>query len=221
MGLRTWLGLKKPRVPKTAPVWRVPITDYETYRRTQNAGNAAKIDWVWAKQPNITRLADFIGKRCGTSPNILCHGTRNGAEQRFFKAALPHASVLGTDIADTATQFPDTIQWDFHELKAEWIGRFDAIYSNSWDHAFDPERAFANWLRCLSANGVLLIEHTREHTPKFATELDPFGATLKALIELLQAIPEPRCEVVEVLTDLPDRTHDDCVVVVRVIPPPS
>jgi hypothetical protein len=47
---------------------------------------------------------------------------------------------MGTEISDTAGQFPYTIQWDFHKTKAEWIDATDFIYSNCFDHSYDPQK---------------------------------------------------------------------------------
>src|SRR5262249_50645007 len=100
---------------------RVPVRlncyeSYEAYRQAQNAGNLRKLTLVAAQEANIAHLARYASERL-VRPDIrvLCHGTRNGAEQRWFRHHLPGAAlVLGTEIADTAIQFPDTIQWDFH-----------------------------------------------------------------------------------------------------------
>jgi hypothetical protein len=147
--------------------------------------------------------------------SVLCHGTRNGAEIRWFRTYLPDVSrVLGTEIADTASQFPNTVQWDFHDLKDEWLGAWDVIYSNSWDHAFDPERAFRNWMRCLSPRGLMFLEHCHSHTPVHATALDPFGATLPALTKMLERIGAPTRSPVDIIEDLPDRRERRRVVVV-------
>ncbi|MEJ0015745.1 MAG: hypothetical protein WDN25_04115 [Acetobacteraceae bacterium] len=50
--------------------------------------------------------------------------------------------MLGTEISDTATQSSTTIQWDFHEVKPEWLNSVDFIYSVSWDHRYDPVKLF-------------------------------------------------------------------------------
>ncbi|MBK6621188.1 MAG: hypothetical protein IPG32_10020 [Saprospirales bacterium] len=50
-----------------------------------------------------------------------------------------NCEVIGTEISDSASKFSHTIEWDFHEVKPEWIGRADFIYSNSFDHSYDPE----------------------------------------------------------------------------------
>ena len=69
----------------------------------------------------------------------ICHGTRRGKEQEWFRKYLG-CGVIGTEISDTVEQFPHTIEWDFHETKAEWINSADFIYSNSLDHSYDPKK---------------------------------------------------------------------------------
>lgn len=191
------------------------MKDYESYRLIQNEGFQRKRHGtIFAKEGNIIRLARYATEKAAPVRFCLCHGTRNGAELRWFKAHLPpDARVLGTDIGAGASQYPDTIEWDFHELKDEWLGACDVIYSNSWDHAFDPERAFKNWMRCLSPNGVLFLEHSIHHSVG-QRELDPFRATLRGLIELVRRIGEPEFEVREVLRDLPERDSFQSVIVV-------
>jgi hypothetical protein len=216
-------ALTKPFAKRIRHAWysRAPERllaqpDYETYRKTQTAGNRRKLMKVFAREENIAHLARYavtaIGRR---DLRVLCHGTRNGTELQWFRKHMPEAAaVLGTDISDTATQFPDTIQWDFHDLKDEWVGGWDVIYTNSWDHAFEPDRAFRNWMACLSPRGVLFLEHTRDHTPAGVSELDPFGATVSALTDRINRVGSPRWSVVDVVEDLPDRGKRDLRVLV-------
>jgi hypothetical protein len=84
--------------------------------------------------------------------------------------------VLGTEISDTASDFPDTVQWDFHDENPEWVEKFSFVYSNSLDQAFDPKKALSTWVRQLDSSGVLFIEHTMAHSASGASEMDPFGA---------------------------------------------
>jgi hypothetical protein len=50
--------------------------------------------------------------------------------------------VIGTDQPQTATQFAYPVQWEFHDDNPEWQGKADFVYSNSWEHAYDPGKAF-------------------------------------------------------------------------------
>ena len=197
------------------------VSAYRTYREIQQAGNIEKLDAVFASQENIAYLARFAEQRLGQVGFVLCHGTRNGAEQRWFKEALSGSpKVIGTEISDTATQFPDTVQWDFHELNPEWEGKADVIYSNSWDHSIDPDRMFTSWMKSLSPRSVMMIEHTIFHLGTHADALDPFGATRDGIIALLNRIGGGTFEVSEVLTELPVADHDRCIIVVRRVSAP-
>jgi hypothetical protein len=151
--------------------------DYSRYRSIQNEGNKAKIDKCWVQPENIEFLSDYLRSRLTDIRFGLCHGTRRGLEQQWFRKHLG-CEVIGTEIADTATQFPYTIQWDFHEVKPEWVGAVDFIYSNSLDHSYDPELCLNRWMSCLRPGGLCIVEHTSVDEPQYATDLDPFGATL-------------------------------------------
>jgi hypothetical protein len=152
--------------------------DYERYRQIQNAGNKEKIGQVWATEENIAFLSEYINKHLGPVKFGLCHGTRQGKEQAWFKKYLK-CDVVGTEISDTAVQYPDTIQWDFHEVKAEWLGACDFIYSNSFDHSYDPEKCLKAWMSCVRPGGSCIIEQS--DADELATELDPFGADFAIL----------------------------------------
>jgi hypothetical protein len=151
--------------------------DYNKYKEIQTAGNKKKIENTWVIEGNIRYLSDIIKKR-NLSPQFgLCHGTRRGLEQQWFEKYLK-CKVIGTEISDTANDFPNTIQWDFHEIKDEWVGNVDFIYSNSLDHSYDPEKCLSKWMKCLSPKGLCIIEHSDYHGVKKANNLDPFGAEL-------------------------------------------
>ena len=113
--------------------------DYEKYRQIQIAGNKQKIDNVWVLEKNISFLSDYIKRVLGKVEFGICHGTRRGKEQEWFRKYLD-CDVIGTEISDTAEQYAHTVQWDFHETKPEWKDAVDFIYSNSFDHSYDPER---------------------------------------------------------------------------------
>ena len=160
--------------------------DYETYKAVQTAGNKAKLGAQYVSKDHIFALAGYIR---GMRPAVefgLCHGTRAGREQKWFRRKLPGTpEVIGTEISDTATDFPLTVQWDFHEENPEWEGRADFVYSNSWDHAYDPGKAFRAWAKSLKPGGLILLDHTAGQAPEATNALDPFGATWGALQRIL------------------------------------
>jgi hypothetical protein len=173
------------RVEEGLTLYEYP--DYQTYRAVQTAGNKAKLKRQFVKESHVLILAKAIDAAIGPVRFGLCHGTRRGLEQAWFSAHLagnPH--VLGTEISDTATQFPNTVQWDFHDSNPEWLGRADFVYSNSWDHAFDPARAFSTWVECLRPGGWMLLDHSRGQTPESANALDPFGVNYERLVAMLE-----------------------------------
>lgn len=157
--------------------------DYERYKKIQEEGNKKKLNNVWVLEENIKFLSDYLNRNIATPKFGLCHGTRRGKEQEWFMKHMGHKDlkVIGTEISETASSFPDTIQWDFHDVKPEWIESVDFIYSNSFDHSYDPEKCLKAWISCLRHGGLCIIEHTSAHGPSGADELDPFGAHLRQM----------------------------------------
>lgn len=170
------------------------VFDYETYRQVQTEGNKRKLTSVFVQEDVIRGIAQYANAR-GPVRRVLCHGTRNAAEQRYFRAALPDlVEVLGTEISETATQFPDTIQWDFHDMNEAWRGHFDLVYSNSWDHSYDPEKLFRVWADCVAPGGWMALEHTSRHEPGAVNALDPFGISQDGLKRLVAEQTGMTCE---------------------------
>jgi SAM-dependent methyltransferase len=192
---------------------------YNDYVRVQAVGNTAKADRVWAKEANIRYYAEYLRRRKPPQRG-LCHGTRGGKEQQWFVDALG-CDVIGTEIGPTARTAPRTVQWDFHEIKPEWENAFDFIYSNSFDHAYEPQRALTNWMRCLRRDGACLIEHSDKHGPSGANELDPFGIELPELVLSITRWGAGEFYVREILEDLPCGRRSPrflcCIVVEKLI----
>jgi hypothetical protein len=157
--------------------------DYKKYVSAQVAANKRKINCVWAQESNIEFLSVRLKRRLKQLRFGICHGTRRGVEQQWFKKYLG-CDVIGTEISETATDFPDTIQHDFHEVKPEWVNAVDFIYSNSLDHSYDPEKCLNAWVSCLTDDGVLIVEHS-EGVDERSKESDPFGAHLHMMPYLI------------------------------------
>jgi hypothetical protein len=177
--------------------------DYERYRKIQEEGNKRKIDRVWVLEENIEFLSHYLASKIDNIRFGICHGTRRGKEQEWFKKYLPdNPTVIGTEISDTATSFPDTIQWDFHEVKPEWTGATDFIYSNSFDHSYNPEMCIEKWMSCLRPSGICIIEHSAAHAYNAGSKLDPFAAHIMQMPYLLTKWGKGRFSVREIL-DVP------------------
>ena len=112
--------------------------------------------------------------------------------------------MIGTEISDTAEQFPNTIQWDFHDVKPEWIDATDFIYSNSLDHSYDPEKCLNAWMSCVTPRGVCILEHSPGH--ERAHKLDPFGAHASQMPYLILTWGKGKYFVREIL-DGPSRKN--------------
>jgi len=166
---------------------------YEDYKKIQTAGNKRKIDYVFESEENIKMLSDYLRNNLNDIRFGLCHGTRRGNEQKWFSKYL-NAEVIGTEISDTATTFPNTIQWDFHDVKDEWIGNVDFIYTNSLDHSYDAKYCLKQWFRCLKKNGICIINGTTSHSPWYCEKLDPFGYTKSGLKSLINELAD-ECSV--------------------------
>jgi hypothetical protein len=152
---------------------------YDEYRDTQIQFNKSKLEHVFADADTLGEVADRLETQVMARPiRGVCHGSRNGFEVEFFRGR--GFDVIGTDISDTATDFPHMVQWDFHDENPEWIDRFDFVYSNSLDQGWKPELAVRNWLRQVKRNGYVILELTRYHSPTAASKMDPFGVRPQA-----------------------------------------
>ncbi len=175
--------------------------DYEKYKKIQTHGNRKKIENVWVCEENISFLSGYICRHLADVRFGICHGTRRGKEQEWFRKYLD-CNVIGTEISETATRFPYTIQWDFHEVKPEWIDAVDFIYSNSFDHSYDPCKCINAWMSCVRKEGLCILEHSSKHEK--ASRLDPFGADISQMPNLILMWGEGRFGVLDVL-DAPSK----------------
>ncbi|WP_299354246.1 hypothetical protein [uncultured Shimia sp.] len=174
--------------------------DLDTYREVQIAGNKAKLGKQFVRESHIKILSNYINEEMGQVAFGICQGTRRGAEQAWFRTHLTgEPNVIGTEISDTADQFPNTVQWDFHKENPEWKGKADFIYSNSWDHAFDPEAAFKSWVASLKVGGRMFLDHTKGQSPDAANALDPFGIEYGLLVDMLSNLFEGKARLLDAI----------------------
>lgn len=153
-------------------------SSYDEYRETQIFHNKRKVEKVWADEKTLDLVADRVVREFGRERRLfaLCHGARNGFEQNYIDTRL-NVEILGTDISDTATNYPKSVQWDFHDRREEWVGRCDFVYTNALDQSWKPQAALAAWLEQLKVGGLLFIEHSEiGHGSQASSSKDPFGA---------------------------------------------
>ena len=193
--------------------------DIDLYRKVQTEANKMKIKNQWVSEGHIAILSSYMQDRGVKVGSGICHGTRRGNEQMWFRKYLgPSADVFGTEISDTATEFPHTIQWDFHDVDPAWVGTMDFVYSNSWDHAFDPERAFAGWISCLRPGGFLMLDHGWNYQPGRVTPMDPFGIPEAGLVKMLDRIGIATGSVAEVIDGGMHKQHQIRTIIFRARP---
>jgi hypothetical protein len=144
--------------------------DYEEYKAAQVKANKKKLCTQWVKEVEIKAAAEVLLQKRPDMEFGICHGTRQGFEQKWFAQYLG-IEVIGTEISGTATKFPNTIEWDFHDVKPEWEGNVDFIYSNALDHSYDPKMCLTQWMKCLKPGGYCILHHARGHHTSCARDL--------------------------------------------------
>ena len=150
--------------------------NYDEYKNTQIFFNKQKIDKVWADENTLKIVSNFLKENIKSEKiKGLCHGSRNGFEQKCFINEIPNAEVIGTDISETANDYDNSIVHDFHDEKKEWIENFDFVYSNSLDQSYDPEKALNTWINQVKKDRYVIIEHSDQHGVISSGKMDPFG----------------------------------------------
>lgn len=141
--------------------------DYEEYKQSQIVraeskwGRKFQFEEEFKKHLNktIDEIADFI-----VSPEVIgCMGCRSGSELFEFKERFPSAKVCGVDITENINTIkkPKEVEVtlnDFNHLPLDWESRFDLVFSNSLDHAYDPKETLKEWHRVARRGGFLLVE---------------------------------------------------------------
>ena len=169
------LGYKISKINNSHEFFKIyKYKSYKEYVNTQVKFNIKKINQTWADKYNLKKISFFFKKNIKKKYiNGLCHGSRNGYEQKKFMQFLPKSKIIGTDISPTARKFQNTIQHDFHKKK--WISCFDFIYSNSLDQSYNPKLALTVWLEQIKKNGFIVLEHSEHHGIIGQGKMDPFG----------------------------------------------
>jgi hypothetical protein len=160
--------------------------DYDHYRDSQIEANKKKIKNSYVDKNSIKYLIDYYSNRFGRRANkILCHGTRRGLEQEYFKKFLgKDIDILGTEISDNAKDYPNTIQWDFHKSQESWRSYYDIVYSNSFDHSYKPAECLDEWMSCINSEGICIIEYS-PICDTILNKVDCFSGSLQDYKELI------------------------------------
>lgn len=164
-----------------------PHESYDEYVRENTRLNIEKLPRVSDLIDKYIPVGEYLRDKMPWVKRGICHGSRNGKEIRVLQEYVPECSILGTEISPTATQFPNTIQWDFHNIKEEWLDSVDFVYSNTLDHSHSPEYAISQWVRCLSEKGRAFVEWDVDKG-LVENAADCFGATIEEYRDMFQRI---------------------------------
>jgi hypothetical protein len=66
-----------------------------------------------------------------------------------------------------------------------WSGKFDIVYSNSFDHCIYPEETLKVWHDQLTPNGSVFIEYSEQQS--IGNKDDPLGATDKEVLTMMRS----------------------------------
>ena len=84
---------------------------------------------------------------------------------------VPEGSAVGVEINPRAAR-RDVWTGSFDQMPADWTGRFDLLYSNSFDQSQDPVRTAREWRRITRPGGHLIVCFSKHQRP---TATDPVG----------------------------------------------
>jgi hypothetical protein len=130
--------------------------------------------------------------------NVLQRAAVQALEFRWhgFSSRLPWIESLGRDALEPLTpdacigveinpmaRRSDIWVGSYDATPPEWDGQFGIVYSNAFDHAFDPQLVASAWRRLIRPEGgYLVLDYPEMHA---ATPLDPVGALTLADIQSL------------------------------------
>lgn len=142
--------------------------------------DAFRVEWF---QPALRHVAGWTERR---TPPFLPRLPLIESWGRSDVARLDRRSVIGVEVNPDAAR-SDVWIGSFDDMPPAWAGRFQVVYSNSFDQSLDPERSAREWRRILAPGGVLIVCFTPDATP---TATDRVGGLHAAdLVRLFGAEP--------------------------------
>ena len=164
-------------------------TEYVKFQR-------GKTDWLsrhgqtatqWVKRDQIAKIVQHVRSHVDLVKHFaLCHGTRSGRENLWFRELLGEVQTWGTELSPIAAMSsPWTIPWDFHKVRPEWKGAADFVYTNALDHSYNPSMAVSRWMSEVHSGGALYVQWSNIHEHTVPDKVDIFGASHEGLVRLL------------------------------------
>ena len=163
--------------------------NYAEYVKCQVAANKRKASNQWAVEENIKAIAEWINNH-NNPKHGLCHGVRQGWEVEWFSKYISGCLMMGTDIGKPVKKY--IWQHDFNKQNPDWLHKFDFIYSNSFDHAYNPAETLKIWAEQLKPGGLLILEYDRrqEHTGEISMKINKTDPVSIRFDELQKLIPK-------------------------------
>ncbi len=172
--------------------------DYQKYTDQQ----ISRSDHKWGEMSFDRNWADFervtkdVWGITGNLGKIICMGVRNGNEYFGFKKidGFKKSEMWGVEINEKIKDVkePNMFCMDFNKMPDEWANKFDMVYSNSLDHAFDVKATIMEWHKILRDDGFMYLSLSSSgHT----SPADMYNFSPKDLAELF---PSDKFKLVKV-----------------------
>lgn len=146
---------------------------------------------------NLRQSWSKIRRSVGNPISICCMGCRAGTEVFEFKEFCPKAQIYGVDITDNIKSIKTHLDvkielHDFNHLPEDWENKFDLIFSNSLDHAFNVEQTIAEWRRVTAPGGYLFLELSTARPTNIEYQFKMSDKKLFKDFELIKVWEEPK-----------------------------
>lgn len=168
---------------------KIEFSSYDHYVKTQEKTVNRRGLGPYFTDVEMQRIADWCKLHDLIVRRGICHGARNGLEADELMKVLPGSAMFGTDLFPYSGKSAlvkgkaTVVRCDFAKRHPRWVGRFDLVYSNSLDHALNPEETLKVWFEQLGLEGVLFVQWNRSDLTVKAG--DCFGGELMEHVALM------------------------------------
>jgi len=155
--LKNWT----PEQWKGDAVKRRPYADRRDYIENQRGAFQKRQKAIRRFDEDVDRFQKNFGEiplLCGERLHILCLGARTGAEVMAMRNLDNLA--YGFDLEPVANGYTMKYMYkgDFHDLQQFANKEFDVVYTNSYDHVYDLDKALKEVKRVLKPEGTFILE---------------------------------------------------------------
>jgi hypothetical protein len=141
---------------------RYKLDDYELYKHVQIRRSDQKWGSLTFDKQEFINSTNRIMGYLKDIKSICCLGIRDGNEFKISQELFKGCEVYGVDINPKVKEVAgSTLCCDFNNLPPNWTDKFDFVYSNSLDHAFDIKKTILEWRRI--CKGYILIRFAKHN----------------------------------------------------------